>query len=145
MRLTPRQNAHVLAALRYCQGKDLGGMPHFDGLKPLDDDETNVLCEQINRNASSPSGFTVVGLYPDTDWDGSMQGATFVEWVDAPSPIEAARMARHRMARIRLSGSDEPADADLEKEVPEAAGDFEVLCVFKGRHEDLYEAWRDDG
>ena len=57
MKLSDRQLAHTLAALRYCQDNDvdLSGMEHFgppDGViqpvEPLDNEEVNELCESLN-------------------------------------------------------------------------------------------------
>lgn len=67
MKLSPRQLAHVLAALRYCQAGhiDLGGMDHFGdmdtGLYPLNDQEIDDLCEGLNSGVSNEiSRFTML-------------------------------------------------------------------------------------
>lgn len=55
MRLTPQQVAHILAALRYCQGSaaNLAGMDHFEGEEfgPLDDAGVDELCEALNTTS----------------------------------------------------------------------------------------------
>ena len=143
MKLTTREKTRVLSST---QGyRTLGPKPDIpsDKGKASSQDKRSQRKHPPRGKEVAQNPYTVIGLYPDSDWGSCMFDATFVEWVTAPSPIEAARIARHQMARVRLSGSDEPADDDIEKEVPEAAQDFAVLCVFSGHHEDLYESWHD--
>jgi len=47
--------------------------------------------------------FTVVGLYPDSEWDSSMRDASFVEHVHAQTPSDATEQARQQMAHTHLS------------------------------------------
>ena len=56
MQLTKRQTAHILAALRWSQGEDLSGMPHFDEkMMPLTEEEIDELCEKLNLPDDEPS------------------------------------------------------------------------------------------
>lgn len=51
-KLSRREMAHVLAALRYCQHYDLSSMPHFvdENFKPLNEAEVDTLCERLNSS-----------------------------------------------------------------------------------------------
>ena len=60
--------------------------------------------------------YTVVGLYPDSMWDGSMHDASFVEHAEAESPVKAAQEVRHQLAE----------ETEMEP------GDLVVLSVFEG-------------
>jgi hypothetical protein len=49
--MNKRETATVLAALRTFQKEHEGyrnAMPHFEEVKPLNDEEIDTLCEQIN-------------------------------------------------------------------------------------------------
>ena len=149
MKMTERQLAHVLAALRFCQSKDLSHMWHFDETTPLTDAEVDDLCEAINcggddaPNPEQTSGelkaFTVVGLFPDSEWDSSMWDASFVEHVTAQSPALAAQAACVEATRKRLIGKDVNDGVATDEEIQEMAGNIEVLAVFGGRIMDLYD------
>lgn len=59
MKLTKRQLAGILAALRVCQhsiaNDSFKGMPHWEGVgKPLTADEIDTLCERINGGSANP-------------------------------------------------------------------------------------------
>ena len=149
MKMTERQLAHVLAALRFCQSKDLSHMWHFDETTPLTDAEVDDLCEAINcggddaPNPEQTSGelkaFTVVGLFPDSEWDSSMWDASFVEHVTAQSPALAAQAASVEATRKRLIGKNANDGVATDEEIQEMAGNIEVLAVFGGRIMDLYD------
>lgn len=149
MKMTERQFAHVLAAHRFCQGKDLSHMWQFDETAPLTDAEIDDLCEAINcdeNDALSPEqatmelkAFTVVGLFPDSEWDSSMWDASFVEHVTAQSPSLAARVACVEATRNRLIGKDTHDGVATDEEIQEMADNIEVLAVFGGRLMDLYD------
>ncbi len=66
--------------------------------------------------------YTVVGLHPDADLDDGMREATFVHDVEADTPTRAVREVRLQMS------------AD-----PEQAEDIEIIAVFEGRHNDVYD------
>jgi hypothetical protein len=148
MHFTERQIAHVLAALRLSQGKDLSAMPHFDAAgPPLNDAEIDDLCEEINcgkgHESQADSGllkpYTVVGLFPQCDWDGSVRDASFVEFVEATSPHEAAKSARIHAARNRLVFEAEMPEDELLKEAEKQGFQIETLAVFEGHIPDLYD------
>ena len=65
--------------------------------------------------------YTVVGLYPDTEWGQGMHEASFIHHVKAPTPTIAARFARRELA------GENNAD------------DLEVFAVFIGYLLDQYE------
>jgi len=148
MHFTERQIAHVLAALRLSQGKDLSAMPHFDAAgPPLNDAEIDELCEDINcgrgPDLEADSGhlklYTVVGLFPQCDWDGSVRDASFVEFVEATSPHEAAKRARIVAARNRLVFEEKLPEDELLKEAEKLGFQIETLAVFEGHIPDLYD------
>ena len=148
MHFTERQIAHVLAALRLSQGKDLSAMPHFDAAgPPLNDAEIDQLCENINcgkgrepqADSGLPKPYTVVGLFPQCDWDGSVRDASFVEFVEATSPHEAAKSARIVVARNRLVYEEQMQEDELLKEAEKQGFQIETLAVFEGHLEDLYD------
>jgi hypothetical protein len=148
MHFTEKQIAHVLAALRLSHGKDLSAMPHFDATgPPLNDAEIDELCEDINcgkgHELQADSGllkpYTVVGLFPQCDWDGSVRDASFVEFVEATSPYEAARSARILAARNRLVYEQELPENEFLKEAEKQGFQIETLAVFEGHIPDLYD------
>jgi len=148
MHFTERQIAHILAALRLSQGKDLSAMPHFDEAgPPLNDSEIDLLCEQINcgkdhasqAGGSIPKPYTVVGLFPQCDWDGSVRDASSVEFVEATSPHEAAKSARIVAARNRLVFEEKLPEDELLKEAEKQGFQIETLAVFEGHIPDLYD------
>ena len=139
MNLTPQQLAHVLAALRFCQGKDLRHMPQFDDVEPLSAEETDLLCEQLNMESTGESMFTVVGLFPDSDWGDGLYAASFVEHVNAKRPIEAAQTARFEAARKRVQAKGGSDEITIKKETAEFASNILVLAAFRGEHADLYD------
>ena len=57
--LNERELAHVLAALRRCQGGPprvvLEDSPHYEELEPLSDQEVDELCERINCTPEGPA------------------------------------------------------------------------------------------
>ena len=124
-------------------------MWHFDGTTPLTDAEIDDLCEAINcggDDASNPEqtsgelkAFTVVGLFPDSEWDSSMWDASFVEHVTAQSPALAAQAASVEATRKRLIGKDANDGVATDEEIQEMAGNIEVLAVFGGCLMDLYD------
>ena len=71
------------------------------------------------------SDYTILGLHPSDDWGDGLYEATFVEHVEAQGPVEAASVARCKMA-----ASDDDRDA----------GDFLILAVFEGHLTDVYDA-----
>jgi len=139
MNLSLQQIAHVLAALRSSQGKDLRHMPQFEEAEPLSDAEIDQLCEQLNLDSTSEPRFTVVGLFPDSDWDGGMYDASFIDHVQADSPIEAAKAARLQAARSRVVPNDENDEDETSKQVAELADNILVLAVFSDCHKDEYD------
>jgi len=148
MHFTERQIAHVLAALRLSQKVDLSAMPHFDSVgPPLNDAEIDELCEDINcgrgpdleADSSRLKPYTVVGLFPQSDWDGSVRDASFVEFVEATSPHEAAKSARILAARNRLVFEEKMPEDELLKEAEKQGFQIETLAVFEGHLEDLYD------
>ena len=133
MEFTTQQIAHILAALRYTQDPehDISAMEHFEDETPLTNEEINNLCETISCDPSSDD-YTVVGLYPDHMWNGSMRDSSFVVWVSSEGPIEAAREARLQIARNHaVDEAEEFADA------------VEILAVVPGRLSDLYDPAQD--
>jgi len=139
MNLTLQEIAHVLAALRFSQGKDLQHMPQFEDVKPLTDKEVDQLCEQLNLDPTRKSIFTVVGLHPDSDWGNGLYDASFVDHVQADSPIEAARAARLHAAQNRLVPDHENDEVATSKQVAELARNILVLAVFFDCHRDEYD------
>lgn len=157
MQFTPRETAHILAALRTCQLRGINKDWHFDGTEPLSDSDVDLLCERLNvsepdeatdapdarlatNSESNPDhAFTVVGLYPDSEWDSSMHDSSFVEHVSAKTPIEAAKKARTQMAKNRLSSPGSLEDATMKAEVVEFAENIEILAVFNGFLNDEYD------
>jgi hypothetical protein len=148
MRFTERQIAHILAALRLSQGADLSEMPHFDSVgPPLNDAEIDELCEDINcgkgHESQADSGqlkpYTVVGLFPQCDWDGSVRDASYVEFVEGTSPHEAAKSARIVAARNRLVFEEKMPEDELLKEAEKHSFQIETLAVFEGHIPDLYD------
>ena len=124
-------------------------MKMTDETAPLTDAEVDDLCERINcgdDDAPDPEqttgelkAFTVVGLFPDSQWDGSMWDASFVEHVTVQSPALAARAACVEATRKRLIGKDAHDGVATDEEIQEMAGNIEVLAVFGGRLMDLYD------
>jgi hypothetical protein len=123
-------------------------MPHFDAVgSPLNDSEIDLLCEQINcgkgRESQADSGplkpYTVVGLFPQSDWDGSVRDASFVEFVEATSPHEAAKSARIAAARNRLVYEEKMPEDEIIREVEKQSLQIETLAVFEGHTPDLYD------
>lgn len=141
MEFTKRQLAFVLAALRTCQTMDLSGMPHFDEETPLSPQEIDDLCETLNTSATGT--FTVVGLLPDSEWDGSMRDATFIEQVEAQKPSEAAQTAQVVTARLRIAATDGRDEDEVNQEIEEYASTIEILAVFPGTLPDLYDPSED--
>ena len=148
MRFTERQIAHILAALRLSQGAHLSAMPHFDAAgPPLSDAEIDSLCEEINCSEGHESQedngllkpYTVVGLFPQCDWDGSVRDASFVEFVEATSPHEAAKSARILAARNRLVFEEKMPEDELLKEAEKHGFQIETLAVCEGHTPDLYD------
>ena len=148
MHFTERQIAHILAALRLSQKVDLSGMPHFDEAgPPLNDSEIDLLCEELNcgkdHELRADSGqlkpYTVVGLFPQCDWDGSVRDASFVEFVEATSPHVAARSARILAARNRLVYEETLPEDELLKEAEKQGFQIETLAVFEGHIPDIYD------
>jgi len=148
MHFTERQIAQILAALRLSQGRDLSAMPHFDEAgPPLNDSEIDLLCEQINcgkgHELQADSGllkpYTVVGLFPQCDWDGSVRDASFVEFVEATSPHEAAKSARIPATRNRLVYEEKLPEDELLKEAEKQGFQIETLAVFEGHIPDVYD------
>lgn len=137
MNLTSQQLAHILAALRYCQEKDLSMMPHFEETDLLSSLEIDDLCEQINEDHSDL--YTVVGLFPDSEWNSSMRDATSVEHITAENPIEAVRLAREQMARSRIRTEEGMARSAIDEEVERFGQDIEILAVFHGHLDDLFD------
>ena len=72
--------------------------------------------------------YTVIGLAPDSHWDGEMRDATFVEFMAAKTPTVAAHAARKQFA----------PEYDCEPD------DIAILAVFEGRHADRYEPLLDN-
>lgn len=149
MILNKRQIAHLLETLRYCQGKDLGHTRHFDETTPLTDEEADQLVEAINFGDAGPIAssaastdnqqlFSVIGLFPDSEWDGSMWDASFVEHVTARTPGHAARVASLEAARKRIIKHYPDAESSNE-EIAEMADNIEILAVFAGHLMDLYD------
>lgn len=149
MQLTEQQTAHILAALRHCQGKDLRGMPHFDVTIPLSDAEVDALCERLNLAENTEpddserkgglQSYTVVGLFPDSDWDSSMRDASFVLFVHAATPNSATASARLQAAQKRAEEWDEQDAETLQEEIADFASRSEVLAVLEGHLPDLYD------
>ena len=139
MNLTPRQLAHVLAALRYCQDKDLRHMPHFGEVMPLSGAEIDELCELFNMESTDESVFTVVGVLPDSDWGAGLYEASFVEHATAEGPIQAAQAARLEAARKRMEFQGANDETTIEKEAAEFAQNILVLAAFRGELEDLHD------
>ena len=83
--------------------------------------------------------FTVVGLFPQCDWDGSVRDASFVEFVEATSPHEAAKSARIHAARNRLVFEAEMPEDELLKEAEKQGFQIETLAVFEGHIPDVYD------
>ena len=71
------------------------------------------------------TAYTVIGLLASDDWGDGLYEATFVEHVEAQGPIEAASVARCKMA---------------ESAVSQGPGDYVVLAVFEGHLTDVYDA-----
>lgn len=91
------------------------------------------------ENAGKPQqSFTVVGLFPDSEWDNSMWDASFVEHVHADSPKQAAKAASLEATRKRLLGK-KPNEMATDEEIAELAGNIETLAIFKGHHRDVYD------
>ena len=147
MQFTPRESAHILAALRTCQERGINKEWHFDETEPLNDSEIDLLCEEINCGRGSElqvnSGrlkpYTVVGLLPQRDWDGSVRDASFVEFVEATSPHEAAKSARILAARNRLVFEETLPEEELLKEAEKQGFQIETLAVFEGHLQDLFD------
>jgi len=83
--------------------------------------------------------FTVVGLFPQSDWDGSVRDASFVEFVEATSPHEAAKSARILAARNRLVFEEKMQEDELLKEAEKQGFQIETLAVFEGHLQDQYD------
>ena len=130
MELSERETAHILAALRYAQrpGNDLSGMEHFAEVKPLSEAEVDALAEKLNLGEEKLMKYTVIGLYPDTQWDGCLRDATFVQHVKASTPLQAASSARSWAAQS-LAASESTINHE----------DIEILAVFPGQLMDVWE------
>lgn len=142
MEFTPRELTHILAALRTCQQRGLNKDWHFDETEPLSDPETDSLCERLNApdlDTGTDKEFTVVGLYPDSEWNSSMRDASFVEHVRARTPAGAADQARRKTARSYLSSQGNTDEDVPESGVSEMAGNIEILAVFEGALQDLHD------
>ena len=69
--------------------------------------------------------YTVIGLYPDSHWGDGMHEASFIDWVEALTPVAAAIAA----CEARKNFEDNLYAVD----------DFCVLAVFEGHHKDIYQ------
>jgi len=123
-------------------------MPHFDAAgPPLNDAEIDMLCEEINcgkghelQADSSPlKPYTVVGLFPQSDWDGSVRDASFVDFVEANTPHEASESARIIAARNPLVFEEKMPEDELLKEAEKYGFQIETPAVFEGHTPDLYD------
>ena len=83
--------------------------------------------------------FTVIGLYPDSDWGHGLYEAGFVKHVNAKRPIEAAQATRLEAARKRVKSLGMNDEATIEKEATDFAQNILVLAVFRGALNDLYD------
>jgi len=142
MEFTDRQTAHILAALRSCQGHDLSHMPHFDEVEPLSDAEIDALADQINCGEATAGCYTVVGMFRQTACEGDLRDASFVEPIQAKGPREAVKIVRMKAARNRAAIPQGMGERAAKKEVKRLASDIVVLAVFEGQLSDLYNpAW----
>ena len=108
-RITRRELATILAALRFHQDENLQGGPEItdqfikeiatDGglLKPLDFDEVGKLCERLNidENQRHPKGLAIEPPHKEGG-DEPLFRVVYVIDVNAASPTEAARQT-HRI------------------------------------------------
>lgn len=113
-------------------------MEHFEDEEPLTNEELDDLCEAISCGPSSDD-YTVVGLYPDHMWDSSMRDSSFVVWVSAGGPSEAAREARLQIARNHAVDEAEEDEEEIARQVKEFADTVAILAVVPGRLSDLYD------
>jgi len=141
MEFTPQETAHILAALRFAQGHRITHLGHFDGedFTQLSDAQMDALAERINSDGPDDGHYTVVGLFPDSDWDSSMWDASFVEWVEAGTPLAAAQAARVEAARKRLIPDDPEDEAAVNRAAEEFAPNTAILAVFPGWLGDQYD------
>lgn len=67
--------------------------------------------------------YTVIGLNPEADMSHAIRDATFLYFIEAPTPTVAGRIARRQRA------GDDTTDPD----------DIAIIAVFEGSHNDHYE------
>ena len=83
--------------------------------------------------ARNPRGqYTVVGIFPDSDWDSCRHDASFVEWIEAGTPLPAAQSARVQAANNRLIVEDSDDEATVNERTQELVASTEILAVFPG-------------
>ena len=141
MEFTPRETAHILAALRHCAKADITQFGHFDGVErgQLSEAKVDALAERINMEEQTDGHYTVVGIMPDSDWDSCMRDATFVDFVEADNVLAAAQAARLQVAWRRLVFENEEDEAANSKRVEEYASTIEIVGIFVGHMPDLYD------
>lgn len=118
LRITRRELATVLAALRAYQNKHLGGGPDVAGtsvediatdsgsFKPLGFRGINRLCEKLNMSGST-MGLVIEPPHKEGG-DEPLYRVVYVIDVNAVSPLEAARQVRQIMMDMIRHDSQPP-------------------------------------
>ncbi|HUT24719.1 MAG TPA: prolyl oligopeptidase family serine peptidase [Sumerlaeia bacterium] len=100
--------------------------------------QVDALAERINAKKPDGNRYTVISILPDSDWDSSMWDASFVEWVGADTPLDAAQAGRIEATRKRLIPED-PEDEDaVNRAAEDFASDIAILAIFSGWLPDQY-------
>ena len=141
MQCTPRELAQILAALRYSAEADLTPLGHFDGIEggQLTQEEIDQLCDQLNCDTEPSHAYTVVGVFPESDWDASPYDASFVETVPSDDPAQAAQAARLQAAWNRCTEEEEESDQAHAQRVAALADGTSVFAVFEGSLVDFHD------
>ena len=111
LRITRRELATILAALRFHQDENLQGSPDIpdqfikeiatDGglFKPLSSEEVGRLCERLNTEEDPPASKGLVIEPPHKEGgDEPLFRVVYVIDVNATSPLKAAKQAHRIMA-----------------------------------------------
>ena len=141
MRCTLRELAQILAALRYSAEADLTPLGHFDGVEggQLTQDEIDSLCDRLNCDTEPSHAYTVVGVFPGSDWDASPYDASFVETVPAEGPAQATHAAKLQAAWNRCTEEEEESDQEHAQRVADLVDSTTVFAVFEGSLLDLHD------
>ena len=133
---------HLLDRIQDQAAETLGEQAVFGELAGTESANQQRLAD---RTGGTLRRYTVVGLWPDEYWDQGMRDATFVEFVEADTPVAAAQAARLQVASRRVALADVTDEVGARGEAAELAARIEILAVFEGSYlMDRYDPTLDD-